>query len=261
MLLLKDKINAFSKEETTVQLDRIIAVRNSKTVFCDEGRCVKVFTSAYSKTDILREALNQSCAEEAGLSVPKFLEVTKIDGRWALISEYIEGKSLLRMGKEEPEKKSGYLNLFADLQLEIQKKCCPLPCSLKNIFKIRIDSAMIPEVVKEKTLLQLETLPEGNSLCHGDFYPSNVILREDKTPFVIDWSHAASGSPAADAAQSYLLFFLRDGKDTAEEYLGLYCKKSGAPEREIRAWLPVAAAAQCAKSNEGERAVLRSFIK
>ncbi len=244
-----------------MQLDRIIAVRNNKTVFCDEGRCVKVFTSAYSKTDILKEALNQSCAEEAGLSVPKFLEVTKIDGRWALISEYIEGKSLLQLGKEEPEKKSGYLNLFADLQLEIQKKHCSLPCSLKSIFKSRIGLAKLSEAAKEKMLLQLEALPDVNALCHGDFYPSNVILREDKTPFVIDWSHAASGSPSADAAQSYLLFFLRDGQDTAEEYLGLYCKKSGVPEQEIRAWLPVAAAAQCAKSNEEERAVLRSFIK
>lgn len=244
-----------------MQLDRIIAVRNNKTVFCDEGRCVKVFTSAYSKTDILKEALNQSCAEEAGLSVPKFLEVTKIDGRWALISEYIEGKSLLQLGKEKPEKKSGYLNLFAALQLEIQKKHCPLPCPLKSIFKSRIGSTKLSEAVKEKMLLQLEALPQGNTLCHGDFYPSNVILREDKTPFVIDWSHAASGSPLADAAQSYLLFFLRDGNDAAEEYLSLYCKKSGVPEQEIRAWLPVAAAAQCAKSNEEERAVLRSFIK
>lgn len=244
-----------------MQLDRIIAVRNSKTVFCDEGHCVKVFNLPYSKTDILKEALNQAYAEEAGLSVPPLLEVTTIDGKWAIVSEYIEGKSLSLLMKENGEKKEEYLALFVSLQLEIQKKSCPLSSGLKE----RLTAAPhLPELCGEAltaSAKSLEALSKETAFCHGDFYPSNVIIREDAVPFVIDWSHAAKGSPLADAAQSYVLFYLRDGEETAEQYLKIYCKKSGTKEESIKKLLAAVAAAQYSKSKEDERKLLLGLIK
>ena len=38
--------------------DRIIAVRNNKTVYRDGNRCLKVFSNGFSMADILNEALN-----------------------------------------------------------------------------------------------------------------------------------------------------------------------------------------------------------
>lgn len=244
-----------------MQLDRIIAIRNSKTVYCDEGRCFKVFGCGYSKTAVLREALNQSCAEEAGLSVPKFLEVTSIDGKPTLVSEYIEGKSLSQLMKKSGEAVEKYTALFAELQLNIQEKSCPLSDSLKSRI---LGAPQPPELLGaalNRSLQSLEKLTEEKSFCHGDFYPSNIIIRDDKTPFVIDWSHAAKGSPLVDAAQSYVLFFLRDGKKAAELYLGIYCKKSGAKEENIRQLLAAVAAAQYSKSKEDERKFLLELIK
>ncbi|MCI5575010.1 MAG: aminoglycoside phosphotransferase, partial [Clostridiales bacterium] len=42
-----------------MKLDRIIAVRNNKTVYRDGDLCMKVFDESYSKADVLNEALNQ----------------------------------------------------------------------------------------------------------------------------------------------------------------------------------------------------------
>ena len=39
-----------------MRLDRIIAVRNDKTVYRDGDRCLKVFSNAYSASQVLREA-------------------------------------------------------------------------------------------------------------------------------------------------------------------------------------------------------------
>ena len=64
-----------------MKLDRVIAVRNNKTIYRDGDRCVKVFNTEYSKADVLNEALNQARIEETGLSIPKVLEVTMIDGK------------------------------------------------------------------------------------------------------------------------------------------------------------------------------------
>ena len=43
-----------------MNLDRIIAVRNAKTVYRDGDKCIKVFDETYSKADVLHEPLNQA---------------------------------------------------------------------------------------------------------------------------------------------------------------------------------------------------------
>ena len=77
-----------------MNLDRIIAVRNTKTIYRDSSKCYKVFNKDYSKADVLNEALNQARVEQTGLAIPKILEATMIDGKWAIVSEFIEGKTL-----------------------------------------------------------------------------------------------------------------------------------------------------------------------
>lgn len=67
-----------------MNLDRVIAVRNNKTIYRDGDRCIKVFNADYSKADVLNEALNQARVEEIGLHIPRILEVCTIDGKWSL---------------------------------------------------------------------------------------------------------------------------------------------------------------------------------
>ena len=102
-----------------MKLDRIIAVRNNKTVYRDGDLCMKVFDETYSKADILNEALNQARVEETGLPIPKIQAVTVIDGKWTIVTDYIKGKTLAQLMEEDPDKKDEYMNLFVDLQIEV----------------------------------------------------------------------------------------------------------------------------------------------
>ena len=115
-----------------MNLDRIIAVRNSKTVYRDGGKTYKVFDSEFKKSDILNEALNQSIVEETGLDIPKLLEVTTLDGKWVIVSEYISGKTLDRLMQENPDKKDEYLEMFVDLQIKMQSMKAPGLRKLKD---------------------------------------------------------------------------------------------------------------------------------
>ena len=54
-----------------MNFDRVIAVRNSKTVYRDGDDCIKVFDADYEKDDVLSEALNQARVEKRGLTFPK----------------------------------------------------------------------------------------------------------------------------------------------------------------------------------------------
>ncbi|MGI6264936.1 MAG: phosphotransferase family protein, partial [Acutalibacteraceae bacterium] len=98
--------------------------------------------------------------------------------------------------------------------------------------------------------------PKHNKLCHGDFSPSNVIIRSDGTAFIIDWAHATQGNASADAARTYLLFCLKGETETAEKYLDLFCKKSDTAKQYVQKWMPIVAASQSVKGNEKEREFL-----
>ena len=242
-----------------MNLDRIIAVRNSKTVYRDGGKAYKVFDSDFKKSDILNEALNQSIVEETGLRIPKLLEVTTIDGKWVIVSEYVSGKTLDRLMAENPEKKDEYLEMFVDLQIEMQKMKAPGLRKLKDKMNMKISQADLDATTRYDLHTRLESMPKHNKLCHGDFNPSNIIVDEEGNPYIIDWSHATQGNASADVARTYLLFWLNGEIDTAEKYLDLFCKKSDTAKQYIQKWLPIVAASQSVKGKPEERQFLLSW--
>ena len=73
---------------------------------------------------------------------------------------------------------------------------------------------------------RLEGMPKHNKVCHGDFNPSNIIITEDGTPYILDWSHATQGNASADAARTYLLFCLNGDTEGAKNYLKLFCQRA-----------------------------------
>ena len=93
---------------------------------------------------------------------------------------------------------------------------------------------------------RLDGMKKEFQICHGDFNPSNVIVAEDGQLYVCDWAHATQGSPAADAAMTYLLFALTD-KQQADAYLELYCDRADVPMQVVRQWMSIVAAAELSR--------------
>ena len=242
-----------------MKLDRVIAVRNKKTIYRDGDRCIKVFNEDYSKADILNEALNQARIEETGLNIPRILEVTTVDGKWAIVTEFIKGKTLAQLMQENPDDTDKYMEQFVDLQLEMHQKTCPMLTKLKDKMNRKITIADLDATTRYDLHTRLEGMPKHNKVCHGDFNPSNIIITEDGTPYIIDWSHATQGNASADVARTYLLFMLKGDFDGANLYLDLFCKKSGTEKKYVQKWMPIVAASQSVKGNEKEREFLLSW--
>ena len=91
-----------------------------KTSYREGDTRVKVFGHGYLKSDILNEALNQARVEETGLRIPKLLEVRKADGKWAIVTEFVEGETLQSMMEQHPDKMHNYMEQFVLLQKERQ---------------------------------------------------------------------------------------------------------------------------------------------
>lgn len=243
-----------------MKLDRIIAVRNSKTVYRDGEDCIKMFDADYSKADVLNEALNQARVEETGLHIPKIKEVMMLDGKWAIVSEYIRGKTLAQLMQDAPERKEEYLSLFVDLQIAVQSKVCPGLGKLKDKMSRKIAQSDLDATTRYDLHARLEGMPKHSKLCHGDFNPSNIIITEDGTPYILDWSHATQGNASADAARTYLLFWLAGDLSGADRYLELFCRKSDTARQYVQKWMPIVAASQSVKGNAKEREFLLSWV-
>ena len=243
-----------------MKLEKVIAVRTSKTVYKDGDRAIKLFDEDYKKSDILNEALNQARVEETGLPIPKLLEVGIVDGKWAIASEFIKGKTLGRLMEENPDKIDEYMNLFVDIQLQIHNQKAPLLNKLKDKMNRKISETDLDATTRYELHTRLEGMPKHNKVCHGDFRPSNVIVGEDGVNYIIDWSHATQGNASADAARTYLVFYLKGETENAEKYLDLFCEKSDTAKQYVQKWLPIVAASQSVKRNPEEKELLMKWL-
>ena len=244
------------------KLDTKIAERKNKEVFKEDGKTIKLFVKGYSKADILNEALTQARVEEGtNLKIPKLLEVTKINDRWALISEYIEGDTLEELMHKHPKKLDEYLEIFVNIQLEIHSKQVPLLNRIKDKFKRKLLNANnIDENTKYELLQRLEGMKDHIKLGHGDYTPSNIVITEDGDYYILDWAHATQGNASADCARTFLTFSLHNNEELAEKYLDLFSNKSGIEKSHIQRWIPIVAATQLTKNIEEEKEILKKWI-
>ena len=240
--------------------ENIIAKRPNKVIFRDGNRCIKLFDAEFSKADILNEALNQARVEETGLNIPKIQEVTVVEGKWAIVTEFIEGKTLAQLMEENPDKQDLYLEQFVDLQLKVHAEVCPMLNSLKDKMNRKISASSLDATTRYELHTRLESMPKHKKVCHGDFNPSNIIITEDGTAYILDWSHATQGNASADVARTYLLFMLNGKEELAKKYLKLFCKKSNTAMQYVQKWMPIVAASQSVKGNAHEREFLLSWI-
>ncbi len=243
-----------------MKLENVIAVRNSKTIYRDGQYAIKVFDEEYSKADILNEALNIARVEETGISIPGVEEVAKIDGKWAIVTDFVEGKTIAQLMEENPGKKDEYLERFVDIQLEMHQKTAPRLNKLKDKMKRKISETTLDATTRYELDARLGSMPKHNKLCHGDFNPTNVVIRVDGSYAILDWAHATQGNASADAARTYLLFCLSGETETAEKYMDLFCKKSDTAKQYVQKWLPIVAASQSVKGKPEEQEFLLRWV-
>lgn len=229
------------------------------SVYRDGDKAIKVFNKGLSKTEALNEAINTARVEETGFPIASISEVSVIDGQWAISMNYIEGKTLAEIMKEDPDNTQKYIDQMVDLQLKMHDKKAPLLNKLKDKLIRQIQSLEeLDEVRKYELLTRLDGMPKHTKVCHGDFTPQNIVVNKEGM-FVLDWVHATQGNASADAARTYLLLCLQDQK-TADMYLDTFCKKSKTEKKYVQSWMPIVAAAQLTKKKPEEKELLMKWL-
>jgi aminoglycoside phosphotransferase (APT) family kinase protein len=239
-----------------MNLNNLISTRRNKDVYRDGDYVIKLMREEYSAADVLNEALNLSIVHDTGFPVPALHEVRKIDGRWAVIMEHIEGRSLRSIVEEDPGGISSHFERLVDIQLKMHTFKAKRLRHLTDKFHAKIDNSGLDATTRYELRTRLHGLPKHNKLCHGDFTPGNIIITPGGKAVVIDWAHATQGNASADAARTYLRFMLAGMNDHAEMYLKLFCAKSDTARQYVNKWLAIVAASQLVKGNPEEREFL-----
>jgi aminoglycoside phosphotransferase (APT) family kinase protein len=91
-----------------------------------------------------------------------------------------------------------------------------------------------------------DTAFEGaDVLLHGDFWPANLLWRDDRIVAVLDWEDAAIGDSLSDVACAMLELRYLTGEAGAQQFREAYARFRPTPEQRLALWrIYVAAAAQ-----------------
>ena len=244
-----------------MKTDNVLATRPHKVIYRDGDKVWKVFDANYPKTDVLNEALNQARVEETGLPIPRVHGVTvNEEGKWAIISDYIEGETLAEKMEKDPENVGKYMKEFVEIQLEIHDKTAPLLNKMKDKMSVRINSLKaVNATTRYELATRLESMPKHKKVLHGDYNPTNVVIDKEGKYYILDWSHATQGNASADAATTYLLLTLQDPK-LAEMYMNLFCDMSDTAKQYVQRWLPIVAASRLTKAIPEEKDLLEKWL-
>jgi len=172
-----------------------------------EGKILKLNHAQYSLLLAEMEFRNTRAVFNAGIPVPQPYDLIDYQGRHGIVFERIIGHSLLDELQARPWKLVPIARQLAELHALIHSKVTPENfTSQKAYLKQAIEtSQVISEAKKQVVFKEMERLPDGGFLCHGDFHPGNILLSE-RGPIIIDWLTATTGDPLADICRTVMIF-------------------------------------------------------
>jgi hypothetical protein len=239
-----------------------------------DGRILKLCHTWCPPHWVEHEAYVARVIGEAGIPTPAAGDIVEIDGRRGIVYERVTGMSMLEDMRRRPWLLLRHARSLADLQAQFHRLSVPGLHAGRDGLRHSIGRAPhLPDSQRTRVLELLETLPDGQSLCHGDFHPGNVLISA-RGPVVIDWMTANLGSPWADVARTSMILTI--GVKAAGDmvnpairllsgqfhrtYLNRYRSLVPGSQAELARWLPVIAAARLDEQIEPERAALLTMI-
>ncbi len=256
----------------------------------DEGRVLKLYRSGEPRVAAARELAINRHVTEAGIAAPKVFDgdgadgLVEINDRVGILFERVDGPSMLNDLVVHPWRLIRHARTLAEVHARMHEVTGPQFNDQKGRLTRGISAVaeIVPEIDVARILCQVENLPSGDRVCHGDVHPDNLVFvggGRRARAVALDWENAAQGDPAGDVARTLLILRLASGTPEssrwerllaslfgrwfARSYLASYLKRNrcGVTDEAVKSWLPVQAAARLAEQIPGERAALLRMIQ
>ena len=250
------------------ELTKVAEGREAEMFAWGDGKVLRLLRLGFDPASLENEVRALAIAHECGVPVPAPGQRIDIDGRAGVVLERIEGSDLLTELGRAPWTVVRSARMCGSVHAKMHSCRVDdrLP-ALKRQIKRKLDSPLVPADLAEIAKNRLDSLPDGDALCHGDFHPANV-MRNANGPVVIDWPNAMRGAPEADVARTLLLLGAGEPLDYTPVmrvltkvgrslftwvYIGSYMRARPLDKKEVRRWALPVTVARLAEDIEQER--------
>ncbi|MBO4904929.1 MAG: anti-sigma factor antagonist [Lachnospiraceae bacterium] len=193
--------------EIKLSSEEVIGRGATATVYrMDDDTVVKVFNNRISLQMVLREREFARKAFLVGIPALITYDVVKIKDCFGIVLEMAKGsvlsEKLNNVAVDKADVYKNYAGLLKTINNTHMKKG-EFP-NAKDIYHRYVDAATyLDEEQKKKLHKLINTLPDKNTILHGDFHANNVMY-QDGEMVVIDLTDVSCGSPLFDLASMYV---------------------------------------------------------
>jgi uncharacterized protein (TIGR02172 family) len=244
-------------------LDQPIAYGRTAEIYAwQDGQVLKLFYDWFELESIKYELRIAQAVHASGLPVPSVGEIIRINDRNGLTYQRVEGIPMWEIMSRRPWTIYHYARRMAELHVEMHASDiqADLPSQRQRLIDKICDAEALPVDLRTKALSVLESMPDGNRLCHGDFHPLNIMV-SGQEEIIIDWIDASVGNPLADLARTTII--LLGAIETSQVpnlfekiiirifhniFVRHYFSLRPGGEYEYSRWLPIIAAARLSEN-------------
>ena len=167
----------------------------------DNSKVCKLFYEGYPHSAIEREYNNARLMQTIDIPMPEVYEIVHIGVRAGIIYGRLQGQSMLEKLLQGED-----VNFLFNQIVDLHKKILGY-----NTCEVMSYKEFLQLCIGEKTnrnvdiYNEIEVLPEGNCLCHGDYHPGNIWVDINEKLLVIDFMNVCYGPWQYDVARTYVL--------------------------------------------------------
>ncbi len=195
----------------------VIGTGNTAVIYeWEDGKVLKLFNPEYPKEAVDSEFKNALAIDKLDFGKPKVYQTLSYKGQWGILYEKAEGENLLELTLRTGDLENCALYMAGLHKAILRNKITDVP-DYREFLQYLLDK-LPPSYGKkrEEALRMLYKLPDGDSLCHGDFHPGNIII-SNGTAKVIDFMNVCRGSYFYDVARTVFLVEYTPVSEGAED--------------------------------------------
>ena len=200
--------------EISIDKEQLVAKGSVGTVYkLDEDKIIKVFNSNVSFDMIRREREYAKSVFLSGLPTVISYEIVKVDNQYGIIYEMANADTFSAVLTKNMDRFDDLAGQYAELLKKINSTTFArgqFP-EAKQIYRQYAEQSAFLSGAEKNILFKLiDSIPDRNSLLHGDFHANNIMLHENELT-LIDLGDATLGHPIFDLASMYVSHILVGG--------------------------------------------------
>lgn len=144
------------------------------------------------------EAAAQRCAFAGGVPTPRIDFVGMVAGCPVIVLEWLAGRTMQNVLFEQPERADSLGRASGQLLGRIHAlppTVEPLASGTLQGWLTGLDEWLVEQVVARPG--------HPSAVIHGDFHPGNLLVHDDGSLSVLDWTNASVGDPLIDLGRTF----------------------------------------------------------